>query len=46
MGRDNEGDIMAWKLSKTSLERRQGVDPRLIEISDRALDISLVDLKC
>ncbi len=32
-----------WVLSKRSLERREGVDPRLIEISDRALQISPID---
>ena len=29
--------------STTSNKRRAGVDPRLIQISDRALEISVVD---
>jgi len=32
-----------FKFSKISNERRAGVDPRLIQISDRALEISVVD---
>lgn len=32
-----------FKFGKTSLERRAGVDSRLIEISDRALEISVID---
>jgi peptidoglycan L-alanyl-D-glutamate endopeptidase CwlK len=34
---------MGFKLSKSSLARRAGVDPRLIEISDMAIDLTLVD---
>lgn len=34
---------MPFKFSKKSKERRAGVDPRLIEISDRALKISVID---
>ena len=32
-----------FKFSQTSKQRRAGVDPRLIAISDRALEISVVD---
>jgi len=32
-----------WKLSKRSEQRREGVDPRLIEICDLALSISPID---
>jgi len=32
-----------WKLSKKSLQRREGVDPKLIEIDDLALQISPID---
>lgn len=32
-----------FKFGKTSLERRAGVDYRLIEISDRALEITVID---
>ena len=32
-----------FKFSTTSNKRRAGVDPRLIQISDRALEISVVD---
>lgn len=32
-----------FKLSKTSKQNRAGVDHRLIEISDRAIQISLID---
>ena len=32
-----------FKLSNSSKQRREGVDPRLIEISDLALSISVVD---
>jgi len=34
---------MKFKLGKSSLAHRKGVDPRLIEISDRAIKITLVD---
>jgi peptidoglycan L-alanyl-D-glutamate endopeptidase CwlK len=34
---------MSWRLSKRSLERREGVDPRLIEICDLALSLSIID---
>ncbi len=34
---------MTFKLGKSSLAHRKGVDPRLIEISDRAIKITLVD---
>ena len=34
---------MTFKFSKTSLSRRAGIDPRLIEIDDLALTISKVD---
>jgi len=34
---------MMFKLSNNSKERRKGVDPRLIEISDLAIQITLVD---
>jgi len=34
---------MTWKLSKRSTQRREGVDPRLIEICDLALSISPID---
>lgn len=34
---------MKFALSRRSLENRQGVDPRLIEISDLAIQITLVD---
>jgi len=34
---------MAFKLSTKSLERRTGIDPRLIEIDDLALSISVID---
>ena len=34
---------MTFKLSNSSRQRREGVDPRLIEISDRALEISIID---
>jgi len=32
-----------FKLSQNSLNNRSGVDPRLIEISDRAIQLSIVD---
>lgn len=32
-----------FKLSKRSKQRREGIDPRLIEISDLAIQISVVD---
>lgn len=32
-----------FKLGKASLEHRKGVDKRLIEISDRAIQISMID---
>ena len=32
-----------FKLSNTSKQRREGVDPRLIEISDLAIQITVVD---
>lgn len=32
-----------FQLSQTSNQRRVGVDPRLIQISDRALEISVID---
>lgn len=32
-----------WQLSERSKQRREGVDPRLIEISDLALTISPID---
>ena len=32
-----------FRFSKTSNKRRAGVDSRLIQISDRALEISVVD---
>ena len=31
------------KLSTTSKQRREGIDPRLIEISDLAIQITVVD---
>lgn len=34
---------MNFKFSKRSLKNREGVDPRLIEISDRALQLSPID---
>jgi len=34
---------MTFEFSQTSEQRRAGVDPRLIGISDRALEISVVD---
>jgi peptidoglycan LD-endopeptidase CwlK len=34
---------MSFKLSKTSLERRRGVNDHLIEINDLALKISVID---
>ena len=34
---------MNFKLSNTSRQRREGVDPRLIEISDLAIQITVVD---
>lgn len=34
---------MAFSLSEKSKNRREGVDPRLIEISDLAIQITLVD---
>lgn len=36
-------DEMAFKFSQRSIERREGVDKRLIEISDLALEISPID---
>ena len=36
-------DLTMWVLSKNSLNRREGVDKRLIEISDMALSISPID---
>jgi len=32
-----------FKLSQNSLNNRSGVDPRLIEISDRAIQLSIID---
>ena len=32
-----------FRLSKNSINNRDGVDPRLIEISDRAIQISIID---
>jgi len=32
-----------WVLSKRSLKNSEGIDPRLIEIRDRALEISPID---
>ena len=32
-----------FELSNISIQNREGVDPRLIEISDRAIQISLID---
>ena len=32
-----------FKLGKNSLKNRAGVDPRLIEISDRAIQLSIID---
>ena len=32
-----------WKLGKRSKQRREGIDPRLIEICDLALNISPID---
>lgn len=32
-----------FKLSQNSKKHREGVDPRLIEVSDRAIEITLVD---
>lgn len=32
-----------WVLSKRSLKNREGIDSRLIEISDKALEISPID---
>lgn len=34
---------MAWRLSKTSKHRLVGVDSRLIELCDRALELSPID---
>ncbi len=34
---------MIYKLSKRSKQRREGVDPRLIEISDLAIQITAID---
>ena len=34
---------MPFKLSDKSKQRREGVDPRLIEISDLAIQISVID---
>ena len=34
---------MSFKLSDKSKQRREGVDPRLIEISDLAIQISVID---
>ena len=34
---------MSFKLGANSLNNRAGVDPRLIEISDRAIQISIID---
>ena len=34
---------MSFKLGANSLNNRAGVDPRLIEISDRAIKISIID---
>jgi peptidoglycan L-alanyl-D-glutamate endopeptidase CwlK len=34
---------MSFKLGQNSLNNRAGVDPRLIEISDRAIQISIID---
>ena len=34
---------MSFKLGANSLNNRAGVDPRLIEISDRAIEISIID---
>ena len=35
--------MSSFRFSTTSNKRRAGVDPRLIQISDRALEISVVD---
>ena len=32
-----------FKLGKSSKENRRGVDPRLIEMSDRAIELTMVD---
>ena len=37
------GDILRYNLSNRSKERRAGIDPRLIEISNRAIQITLID---
>ena len=34
---------MTYKFSETSKQRREGIDPRLIAISDRAIELTLVD---
>ncbi len=34
---------MSYSFSKKSIQRREGVDPRLIEISDLAITISTID---
>lgn len=34
---------MTYKLSKRSKQRREGVDPRLIEISDLAIQLTTID---
>ena len=34
---------MVWVLSKRSLERREGVNPKLIAVNDLALQISTID---
>lgn len=35
--------VVVFKLSNRSKQRREGIDPRLIEISDLAIQISTVD---
>jgi len=36
---------MSFKFGQSSLNNRAGVDPRLIEISDRAIALSPIDFK-
>jgi hypothetical protein len=36
-------EYIMFKLSNSSKQRREGVDPRIIEISDLAIQISVVD---